>query len=280
MSSGSGHIHTRHAYTLHPKMQAMMALIESKVESVKQELFQAFQDELDGILLEISREHKIPLDALQSKYLYVSEGSESDSSPAPKAPRAPRKPKASASGGERPKCAATTAKGAPCRNLALAGGVFCACHSKAKGAKPAAGSRVDKLRREAGKGGVKPVSPPSSDSESDSEIEVKPKRAPPKRPAKRAPVKHSHPIGTEESADCGVCQTLGNAAAKKSADECSVTAEMKAQLDALFAKADEEEVESGDETESETVAEDLDAATKAQIDALFESGGEETEDDE
>lgn len=224
-------------------MAVMAGLVEARLDAVKVELMQAFQDHLDRMLVEIADDYKLDLAELQEKYEMVYEsGSESRAPAKAPAKRAPRKVKDSE---ERKKCAAKTAKGAACKNFALVGCEFCACHSKAKAPKE---SKVQKMRRDGKKGQVKPVSPPSSDSESDSENEivspVKSPVKPQKRPTRKAQVKHSHPMDKEVHEECEACEVIGNGAVE---DECSVM---------------------------------VDDDVKKVLDDLFEGSGSDTEDDE
>lgn len=220
-------------------MAVMAGLLEARMDAVKVELMQAFQDQLDRMLVEIAAEYKLDLAELQEKYEMVGESdSESRVSAKPKAPRKPRAKKDAQE--ERKKCAAKTAKGAACKNFALAGCEFCACHSKAKAPKE---SKVQKMRRDGKKGQVKPVSPPSSDSESDSENEIASPVKPQKRPTRKAQVKHSHPMDEEVHEECEACEVIGNGAV----EECEVM---------------------------------VDEDVKKVLDELFEGSGSDTEDDE
>jgi hypothetical protein len=227
-------------------MEGLLKAIDAKVDALKQDLFDEFQEYLGSVLLEISQKHNLNLDELQGEYLSCSDGSGSDGGSEVKAKRAPAKRKAAkVSGDDKAKCTATTAKGAPCKNLALTGGTLCACHSKSKAPK---NSRVDKIRRDVNKGRVKPVSLPSSDSESEDEApKVKGKEIPPRRPfVKRAVVE---------------------------------VAEMKkvaAEIDALFESGGESDVESVGENKEDVVSQEV----AAEIDALFESGEDEESDEE
>lgn len=207
-------------------MAVMAGLLEARMDAVKVELMQAFQDQLDRMLVEIADEYKLDLAELQEKYEMVYESGSESRAPAKAAK--PRVKKAAQE--ERKKCAAKTAKGAACKNFALAGCEFCACHSKAKAPKA---SKVQKMRRDGKKGQVKPVSPPSSDSESDSENEIVSPAKPQKRPTRKAQVKHSHPMDKEVHEECEACEVIGNGAVE---DECSVMVDedVKKVLDDLF----------------------------------------------
>ena len=230
------------------RMEGLLKAIDAKVDSLKQELFFEFQDYLGSVLLEISQKHNLDLDELQGEYLMCS-GDVSDGGSEVKAKRAPAKRKAAkVSGDDKVKCTATTAKGAPCKNLALTGGTLCACHSKSKAPK---NSRVDKIRRDVNKGRVKPVSPPSSDSESEAPKVAKGKEIAPRRPV-----------------------------VKRAVVEVAEMKKVAAEIDALFESGEE----SGGESEvEESVGENKDVVSQevaAEIDALFESGEESDVDDE
>ncbi len=232
-------------------MSSMASLIQARLDEVKVELFHVFQDHLDAMLVEISEAHGIDLEELQAKYLVVSETP--GPAPARKKSEGKKRAKSDSDSEERPKCEAKTAKGAACKNLALAGGVLCACHSKGKsdGKKV---SKVDKLRKQKQ---VKPVSAPSSDDEAESPVRTRkgvalPKVATPPPAAKKGKkvAVHTHALDADEHSECGVCQTLGNAAAAETEEatgECSVSVEMQAVLDELF----EDEEWSGTEDEGD-----------------------------
>lgn len=231
------------------------------MEAVKMELMGLFRDQLDAMLVEIAKDHDLDLEELQAKYEVFT------ATPAPpkatKAPRA-RKAKSDSDGeGERKKCSATTAKGAACKNFALAGGSFCACHNKGKTTKP-----TKSLRSKAAKGGVKPVDPPSSDSESEapkrarkpvkveieseSETEEESVKSPvkQKRPGKKAPVVHKHEMDEEVHSDCEACEVIGNVMAATEDEKVVVPPEVMKELDALFESDGEEDAEDDEDAES------------------------------
>jgi hypothetical protein len=234
-------------------MEGLLKSIDAKVDALKQELFDEFQWYLGSVLLEISQKHNLNLEELQGEYLSCSDGSGSDSGSEVKAKRAPAKRKAAkVSGDDKVKCTATTAKGAPCKNLALTGGVLCACHSKSK---PPKNSRVDKIRRDVNKGRVKPVSPPSSDSESEEEV--------PKVVVKKVPPKKAEEV-----------QVTRRPGVRREVAEMKKVVE---EIDALFESGGEEEEE---ESVGENTGVGVSQEVAAEIDALFESGGEEEEEEE
>lgn len=234
------------------------------MEAVKEELMGVFRDQLDAMLVEIAKDHDLDLEELQGKYEVFTATPAPPKAPA-KAPAKARKAKSDSEGEDRKKCEAKTAKGAACKNFALAGGSMCACHSKGK-AKPA-----QTLRSRASKGGVKPVDPPSSDSESeekptakrvvkkaapkkveiesDSESETEASVKSPvksyKRPGKKVPVVHTHGMDDEVHDGCDACEVIGNVMADSLADaeKVVVPPEVLKELDALFESDDEDETE-------------------------------------
>jgi hypothetical protein len=260
-------------------LAVMAGLVDARMDAVKAELMGVFRDQLDSMLVEISRDYKIDLEELQEKYEIYSD----PKTPAPpKAPvvRAPakaRKAKSDSEGEDRKKCEAKTAKGAACKNFALAGGCLCACHSKGK-AKPA-----QTLRSRASKGGVKPVDPPSSDSESDekpkatrpvkkaapkkveiesdseseTEASVKSPVKSYKRPGKKVPVVHTHGMDDEVHDGCDACEVIGNVMADSLADaeKVVVPPEVMKELDALFESDDEETEDEGEEASLDEIDE-------------------------
>lgn len=233
-------------------MEALARMVEKKLEATKVELFNEFQEILGSVLLDVSRKYDIKFEDLESEYLTSSTSSSDGESPAkPKAAAKPKKPrvrKAASDDDERKKCAAKTAKGAPCKNFALVDCEFCACHSKSKGEKKP--SKVEKMRKNVKKGAVKPVSPPSSD-EIDSDAEsvrspVKPTKRPTK--GKKAQVVHEHAIDQEVHEECAACDVIGNGAV--GSDEVVVDEDVKKVLDELFFGSEESE-DSGSEKEDE-----------------------------
>lgn len=216
-------------------MSAIAAVVDARMEEVKQELLAVFSQQLDVMLQDIAETYSLELGELQERYQVVV-----GTPVLPKKASKPRKKASSDSDGERVKCEARTAKGAPCKNFALTGGVFCACHNKAPGAKKKAESSVEKMKRTAKK--QKTVEIPSDD-----EVETTPppkKRVPEKAPGapKKAVVKHNHRMDEEEHDDCSVCQTLGNAASRVESNEepvVEVSSEMQEVLDTLFDDEDE-----------------------------------------
>lgn len=213
------------------------------MEEVKAELMGVFRDELDRMLVEISKDYEIDLDELQEKYEIFGEAKAPE---APKKAAKPRKAKSdSDSEGDRKKCAAKTAKGAPCKNFALRGSTFCACHGKSKAVRK--DSKVDKLRKEKP---AKKLELPSSDEESESEEVEVPKRVY-KRPGK-APVTHSHKMESKVHEDCEACSVIGNVAAEKEDEKVEVSEEVKSLLDELFEG-------SGSDTEDEGSMSEIDA---------------------
>ena len=259
-------------------LAVMAGLVDARLEAVKLELLGVFRDQLDSMLVEISRDYKIDLEELQEKYEIFSDPKTPAAPVAPVAAKAPakakaRKAKSDSDGEERKKCEAKTAKGAACKNFALAGGCLCACHSKGK-------SKPSTLRAKASKGGVKPVDPPSSDSESeekpkakrvvkrvvkkveiesDSESETEASVKSPvkayKRPGKKVPVVHTHGMDDEVHDECEACDVIGNVMADSLADaeKVVVPPEVMKELDALFESDDEDE--SGDEGEEASLDE-------------------------
>ena len=222
------HTNARHEDT----MESLAQMIEVEMDAMKVVLLEKFQTYLDAVLVDIAAKHELDLGALQAEYLAgrneIAESALSDSSAKPKS-----KPKRTKKADdERVKCEAKTAKGAACKNFALAGCKFCACHNKEKAPKSKE-SRVEKIRRGAAKAGVKPVSPPSSDSESEVESPV---RAPPKRPVRKAAAKPVSPMKVPEI-------PVVPSVPEEHEEEMSV--EMKQQLDDLFGS------ESGSETEGD-----------------------------
>lgn len=225
-------------------MEALAQMIDAKVDALKVELFEQFQTYLDGVLVDMAAKYELDLETLQKEYLMGTGISTPVSSEKPKRVR-----KAKADTDTREKCQAKTAKGAPCKNMALSGGVFCACHSKAT--KKTGESRVDKIRKGLKKGGVKPVSPPSSDSESDEESVHSPAKVPvvpvvseppkrPKRPVRKAAAKAA-PAKEESESDEESVKSPVKVPVTDEVEELS--AEMKSQLDALFGDDDEDEDE-------------------------------------
>lgn len=223
-------------------LAAIAGVLEARMEEVKAELMGVFRDELDRMLVEISKDYEIDLDELQEKYEIFGEAKAPE---APKKAAKPRKAKSDSDGeSERKKCAAKTAKGAPCKNFALHGSTFCACHGKSKAVRK--DSKVDKLRKEKP---AKKLELPSSDEESESEVEV-PKRVY-KRPGK-APVTHSHKMESKVHEDCEACSVIGNVAAEKEDEKVEVSEEVKSLLDELFEG-------SGSDTEDEGSMSEIDA---------------------
>ena len=242
-------IRTRTHHTTH-EMEALARMVEKKLEATKVELFTEFQEILGSVLLDVSRKYDIKFEDLESEYLTSSGSASSSEGESPvKVKAKPRVRKAKATEEERKKCSAKTAKGAPCKNFALAGCEFCACHSKAKG--PAKPSKVQKMRKEGKKGTVKPVSPPSSD-EIDSDAEsvrspVKPTKRPTK--AKKAQVVHDHAIDHEVHEECAACEVLGGICENPAV---MVDEDVKKVLDELFNGSDVDEADdSGSETEGD-----------------------------
>jgi hypothetical protein len=256
-------------------LAVMAGLVDARLEAVKMELLGVFRDQLDSMLVEISRDYKIDLEELQEKYEIFSDPKTPAPPKAPaKAPAKARKAKSDSDGEDRKKCEAKTAKGAACKNFALAGGCLCACHSKGK-------SKPSTLRAKASKGGVKPVDPPSSDSESEEKPKAKRvvKKAAPKkveiesdseseseasvkspvkaykRPGKKVPVVHTHGMDDEVHDGCEACDVIGNVMADSLADaeKVVVPPEVMKELDALFESEDEDE--SGDEGEEASLDE-------------------------
>lgn len=216
-------------------MESLAQMIEVEMDAMKVVLLEKFQTYLDAVLVDIAAKHELDLGALQAEYLAgrneIAESAMSDSS-AKSAKVKKSKPRTKKAEEERVKCEAKTAKGAACKNFALAGCKFCACHGKEKAPKSKE-SRVDKIRRGAAKAGVKPVSPPSSDSESEVESPV---RAPPKRPVRKAAAKPVSPMKVPE------IPVVPSVPEEHEEEEMSV--EMKQQLDDLFGSGSETE---GDE---------------------------------
>lgn len=213
----------------------MAGLVDARMEEVKGELLGLFRTQLDAMLVEIANEYDIDLEELQEKYEIFSDPK---TPPAPKAAAKKRAPKDE----ERVKCAAKTAKGSACKNFALAGSTFCACHGKTKGTKPP----TRNLRAKASKGGVKPVSAPSSDSENEIDSDAESVKSPPKtkaykRPGKK-PVVHDHPMDKEVHEECEACEVIGNGETGESS--VVVDPDVMKVLDELF--------ESESESESET----------------------------
>jgi len=208
-------------------MEALAQMIDVEMDAMKVVLLEKFQTYLDAVLVDIAAKHELDLGALQGEYLMgrneLAESVLSDSS-TKVMKSAPRVRKSKEGAEERVKCEAKTAKGAACKNFALAGCKFCACHNKDKAPKSKE-SRVDKIRKGAAKA-VKPVSPPSSDSESEVESPVK---APPKRPVRKAVARPVSPMKVPVVSEVE--------------HEEEMSEEMKQQLDDLFGS------ESGSDTE-------------------------------
>jgi hypothetical protein len=237
-------------------MEALARMVEKKLEAMKVELeatkvelFNEFQEILGSVLLDVSRKYEIKFEELESEYLTSSGSASSSEGESPAKPKATKKRRVKAADEDRKKCSAKTAKGAACKNFALAGCEFCACHSKAK-ADPKRSGKIQKMRKEGKKGTVKPVSPPSSD-EIDSDAEsvkspVKPRKASGASKGKKAQVVHDHAIDQEVHEECAACEVLGNT---ESPAKVMVDEDVKKVLDELFMGSDAED--SGSETEEE-----------------------------
>lgn len=240
-------------------MSAIAGVVEARMEEVKQELLGVFRDQLDSMLQEIASDYGLELGELQEKYQVVS------STPAPPKKAVVKRVKkaTSDSEGERVKCEARTAKGAPCKNFALAGSTFCACHNKDNKEKKGE-SKVEKIKRTAKK--QKSVDVPSEDEGECSRVNDTPRNAKGKEPVKvpaapkKAVVKHNHPMDFEEHSDCRVCQTLGNAATSMTDNTedpvVQVSEDMKKVLDTLF-DSDDDGDWSGTEDDGEDVEESM-----------------------
>lgn len=212
-------------------MNAMCAILDARLDEVKLELYAVFQDQLDKMLVDISKKFDIPLKDLQDEYQVVTD---TPTVPIVKVAKASKTSKTTnVSGSERPKCSAKTAKGQPCKNIAIFGGTMCACHSKTN-----KDSTKKNTIRSTKRKGVKPVSPPSSDDDS---VSIKSPVRTRKPVVKKATQTHTHEIDDKVHTECSVCETLGNVASMSNTENVEVADNIKQVLDSLFNFEDSED---------------------------------------
>jgi hypothetical protein len=224
---------------------------------------------LKAMLRDISEHYEIPYEDLEARYLVPKEGDENSTLPEsddeveskPKKVSKPKsKPKAKAKSedeDERPKCAATTAKGAPCKNLALAGLCYCRVHQNKFGdsddeeEKPKKKVSKAKSKTKKSKKVVDPEELIASDEEET------PKKKSKKAETPKAPKKaHTHKVDEEEG-DCAECASGGNPV-KKLEDEFEEDEETSKKLESLLDKLDAMGAGSDDEEENEDEDEEKD----------------------
>lgn len=206
---------------------------------------------LKAMLRDISEHYEIPYEDLEARYLVPKEGDENSTLPDPeseseeveskpkKVSKPKSKPKAKAKSEdeeERPKCAATTAKGAPCKNLALAGLCYCRVHQNKFGDsddeedKPKKKVSKPKSKSKKSKKVVDPEELIASDEE---ETPKKSKKAETPKAPKKA---HTHKVD-EEDEDCAECSSKGNPV-KKLEDEFEEDEDTSKKLESLLDKLD------------------------------------------
>jgi hypothetical protein len=235
--------------------KAVAKTIKIEMEYLCKRIATAYEiDEAD--LLEFLSEESEGIEEIREKALKGK-----NPRPAPKKPRAKKDSDEESASGDRSKCAATTAKGLPCKNNALVGCVCCHAHKKQEAelrrGRPAPEVEeeeeeppaipVEKPKTGSGRGGRKSPAPAPVESEAEAEEEVKtppakPKgkgKAPaaPKKPATKpkgkgkAKPEHDHKPDEDEG-ECSRCAEHGNPA---SDGEFTVDSKTKQSLEDILA---------------------------------------------
>jgi hypothetical protein len=224
---------------------------------------------LKDILVDISETYNIPFAELEEKYLIPKDGDEDSTLPEPTeedevVSKAKPKSKGKAKvvdDDDRPKCAAKTAKGAPCKNLSLAGLCYCRVHQTKYGEDddevPQVKSKGKKDEGESSKKKSK-KSKKVEIAEDEEEISTPPTRKSVKK-APGAPKKaHTHKIG-EGDDECSVCEKQGDVSKKLEdeyeADQTTID-QLSSILDELDGMGEEDSEEETEEMEDEEIMEE------------------------
>jgi hypothetical protein len=216
---------------------------------------------LKAMLRDISEHYEIPYEDLEERYLVPKDGDEnstlpdSDQEVESKPKKVTKKKKASEDEEERPKCSAKTAKGAPCKNLSLAGKCYCRVHqnkfgeedSEDEGKPKKVASKPKKVTKKKSKKVVDPDDLIESEEES-TPVQKKGKGKVPDAPKKA----HTHKAD-EEGEDCDECNRKGDPV-KKLEDEFEEDEDTSRKLEDILDKLDmmgAESDEEGDGNEEE-----------------------------
>jgi hypothetical protein len=210
------------------------AILSAAMEDFKAAMLEQMQEKISQFAATLCADYGLDHAEVEARYFYSDEAIATPKPPKKQA----KKAKAESDDDERDPCAAKTAKGMPCKNKALVGFAFCACHNKAKGKEPAK------------------VKPKGKVEESESEASSPPPKKAAKVPKapKKAPKEHTHKMG-ESDEECEVCAELGDVASTSAAPgpvtrsktSAMVDPDLRVELDKIF-----EQMENGGWSEEET----------------------------
>ena len=219
---------------------------------------------LKDILVDISETYKISFAELEEKYLIPKDGDEDSTLPEPTeedevVSKAKPKSKGKAKvvdDDDRPKCAAKTAKGAPCKNLSLAGLCYCRVHQTKYGDDedevPQVKSKGKKDEGESSKKKSKKTKKVEI-AEDEEEISTPPSRKSVKKTPGAPKKAHTHKIG-EGDDECSVCEKQGDVSKKLEdeyeADQTTID-QLSSILDELDGMGEEDSEEETEEMEEE-----------------------------